>query len=303
MFSPSSIPDAVDRLSPSVLSLRAEFRRPSRGRLAGLASGTGLAVHAAGYVVTNRHVVDGADRVRATLPDGAEAEGTVIGADAATDVALVHLPDRRLVPAPLGDSDRLRTGEPVVAIGHSLGLPGGPTVSFGVVSARHRPLPGSDWVLEGLLQTDAAVNPGNSGGPLATLVPEVIGLNTAMVPSAQGVGFAVPINTVRMVYQDLVDFGRVLRPWIGVMASPSVQGRTEGVELREVRPEGPAHAAGLRAGDLIFEVGGAAVPSLRALLRALRNGRLGSRLRVRYLRRGSEGATEVELREAPLALV
>lgn len=301
MFSPHVVPDAVERLSPSVVSLRSEFRRGARGPSAGLASGTGLAVHAAGYVVTNRHVVAGADRVRATWSDDSESEGRVVGADAATDIALLHFPDRRLVPAPLGDSDRLRTGEPVVAIGHSLALPGGPTVSLGVVSARHRPLPGSDWVAEGLLQTDAAVNPGNSGGPLATLAPEVIGINTAMVPSAQGVGFAVPINTVRMVYHDLVDFGRVIRPWIGVVASPSVRGRTEGIELREVLPGGPAHAAGLRAGDFLLDVAGAPVPTLRALLLALRSGRLGSRVRARYLRHGSEGATEVELREAPLA--
>ncbi|MCI4334805.1 MAG: trypsin-like peptidase domain-containing protein [Thermoplasmata archaeon] len=298
------IPEAVEKISPSVVSITSTFA-PGRGRSGGpaVATGTGLAVHAAGYLVTNGHVVAGAARVSARLHDGRSVDATVLGSDPATDIALLLLPGTRLVPAPLGDSERVRAGEPVVAIGHSLGLPGTPTVSFGVVSARHRPMGGSDWVLEGLLQTDAAVNPGNSGGPLVTLTPEVIGINTAMVPYAQGVGFAVPVNTVRLVFRDLIDYGRVLRPWIGVVASPASRLGVGGVQLLEVQPQGPAAAAGLRAGDLLVEVGLAPVTSLRELLSALRTGRLGSHLSVRYLRGETPGRSELELREAPLSSV
>lgn len=264
--------------------------------------GTGIAVHSAGYVITNRHVVAESSSILATLASGEQVQGKILGADPATDLAVVLLPSTKLEAATLGDSERVRVGTPLVAIGHSLGLPGGPTASFGVLSARHRPLPGAEHVLEGLLQTDAAVNPGNSGGPLATLTPEVIGITTAMVPFAQGVGFAVPSSTVRLVLRDLIDHGRVLRPWIGIWAGPHYEGvetTPSGLAVAEVHPEGPAASAGLRQGDILVRVAEQPTPTIRDLLLALRSAPLGSEVSVQYRRGQRVEDTRIVLREAP----
>ncbi len=178
--------------------------------------GSGVIINPSGYIVTNNHVIDEADRVQVTLEDGRTFVGEVVGSDPATDVALVRVDATDLPAARLADSEKLKVGQFALAVGNALGLPGAPTVSLGVVSALGRPLPGTDFVLEGLIQTDAAINPGNSGGPLANVDGEVIGINTAMIPFAQGLGFAIPAQTVRMVVDQILRNGRVVRPWLGI---------------------------------------------------------------------------------------
>ena len=305
----SRIVSAVESVGPSVASVESlRFGRgPRRAPFAMPASGSGVVIDRTGYLVTNHHVVDGATAVTVHLADGRTLPAEVVGGDPGTDLALVRVDAVDAPAARLGDSSALRVGQVVLAVGHALGLPGGPTVSTGVVSALGRPLPGSDLVFEGLLQTDAAINPGNSGGPLADLDGSVVGINTAMVPFAQGVGFAIPVDAVRRVSEELRRHGRVVRPWVGVVVAelrPDVA-RSHGLVphsgllVTEVVPRSPAHRAGLRPGDVLVGVGPFEVRSVRALLEALGRFPIGADIEVRLTRRGLATAVTVGLAETP----
>jgi len=182
--------------------------------------GSGVVVDNLGYIVTNHHVVAGSREVVVTTYSGARYEGWVVGVDPATDIAVVKARAEDVQPAELGDSDALKVGQLAIAIGNPFGflLRGGPTVTIGVISALNRYIRLEDGrVYENLIQTDAAINPGNSGGPLIDTSGRVIGINTAMISQAQGIGFAVPVNTVKMIFDDLIRFGRVIRPWLGIV--------------------------------------------------------------------------------------
>ncbi len=259
--------------------------------------GTGIVMDAQGHVLTNRHVVDGADRILVTLPDGRVLGGSVVGADEETDVAVVRVDGDGMRPAAFGDSDRLKAGQPVLAVGNPLGLSGGPTVTSGVVSSVSRHLQFGDGGQK-VIQTDAAVNPGNSGGPLVDLEGKVIGITTVTVPYAEGIGVAVPINDALAVAGQLLRHGRVERPWLGV-AGYDVDRRlaayygltvTHGVFLADVAPGGPAHAAGLQVGDVIVSVGGKAVAGSGELIEAVRARKIGEALDIEVVRAG-RGAT------------
>jgi len=289
----------------SVESLRLVRRRGGSGPFG--AQATAVVIDPAGYLVTNQHVVDGAARLRVSLADGRELPGEIVGGDAVTDLAVVRVEADGLPAARLGRSEDLRVGQIVLAIGNTLGLPGGPTVSTGVVSALGRPLPGSDFVFEGLIQTDAAINPGNSGGPLVYLSGAVVGVNTAMIPFAQGVGFAIPIHAVARIAEELKSKGRVVRPWMGVTIAelrPDLAQRyglepNSGLLVGEVVARSPAHKAGLKAGDVITRVGPSEVRSVRDLVGALSNFPVGADVTIGYARRGAAYSTSVPLQEAP----
>ncbi len=303
------IVSAVETIGPCVAGVAS--LRPDRGPRANpfgpSANATGVVLERSGFVVTNQHVVDGATEVRVRLADGRDLAAEVLGGDAVTDVALVKVDAVDAPAAPLGESSALRVGQVVLAIGHALGLPGGPTVSTGVVSALGRPLPGSDFIFEGLIQTDAAINPGNSGGPLVDLGGTVIGLNTAMMPFAQGVGFAIPIDAVRRIADELRRSGRVVRSWVGVVVAelgPALARATaldagSGVWVDEVVPRSPAHRAGLKRGDVLVRVGPFEVRSVRDLLEALAVFPVGSDVEVGLSRRGVVSSVSVPLAEAP----
>src|SRR2546430_8534105 len=214
----SQITGAVEKLSESVVSI--DSVRVTRDFAYGVVliegKGSGLVIDSKVYVITNNHVIDGAAKVQIHLKDGRSFVGEVVGSDPSTDIAVIHVEAENLPAAILGDSEQLKVGQLALAIGNTLGLQGGPTVSLGVVSALGRPLPGADFIFEGLIQTDTAINPGNSGGPLADIIGNVIGMNTAMIPYAQGVGFAIPVNTIKWVMQQIREKGRVVRPWLGI---------------------------------------------------------------------------------------
>lgn len=303
------ITTAVESLGRSVAgveSLRGEARRPRAG-LALPARATAVVIDRKGYLVTNQHVVEGASQVVVHLVDGRTLPAEVLGGDAVTDVALLRVDAIDAPAAALGDSESLKVGQMVLAIGHALGLPGGPTVSTGVVSALGRPLPGSDFVFEGLIQTDAAINPGNSGGPLADLSGSVIGLNTAVVPFAQGVGFAIPAHAVRRILEELRREGRVVRPWVGAVVAdlrPEVaRGRGlvpwSGLLVTEVVRRSPAHRAGLRPGDVLHRVGPFEVRRVRDLLEGLSKFPVGSDVDVAIERRGQPIVASLPLEEHP----
>ncbi|MGP8077078.1 MAG: S1C family serine protease [Thermoplasmata archaeon] len=306
------ITGAVAAIAPSVAVVESlRVGRPhSRHPFAAPAEASAVVIDPSGLLVTNQHVVEGATRLKVRLADGRELAGEVVGGDEVTDVALVSVAASDLPTARVGASESLQVGQVVLAIGNALGLPGGPTVSMGVVSALGRPLPGSDFIFEGLIQTDAAINPGNSGGPLVDLSGAVVGINAAMVPFAQGVGFAIPFHAVRRIADELRHRGRVVRPWIGVTVAdlrPDLA-RAHGLEPRsgllvaEVVARSPAHRAGLRSGDVITRVGPFEVRSIRELLESLSGFPVGSDVQLAFRRRGEPLAASVPLQERPEAI-
>jgi len=259
-------------------------------------------------VLTNNHVVDDAQRLKITLPDGRIFGGNIIGTDEMTDLAVVRLDSTETLPfAELGDSDDLKIGQVAIAIGNPFGLTGGPTVTAGIVSSINRSIQIENGVLE-LIQTDAAINPGNSGGPLINTKGQVIGINTAKMPYAQGIGFAVPINNAKSVVSDLIEHGRVTnRPWIGIVSIKITKQLVqyymlpvdEGVLIAQVEPRSPAYYAGLRKGDIIEEVCGKKINDPSQISSLVRKKHVHEELLVIVNRYGRRFESSIELQAHP----
>ena len=306
----NKITRSVEELYESVVtirSIRTQRERPFRSTpIHG--AGSGVIVDSKGYVVTNYHVVGGAGRVDVVTKDGKVYPGNIVGVDQETDVALIKIDGEGLCAAKLGDSEKLKVGQFALAIGNSLDMPGGATVSVGVVSALGRPLPWADFIFEGLIQTDAAINPGNSGGPLADSEGNVIGINTAMVPFAQGVGFAIPINTVRWVIDQISKDGRVIRPALGIsvlnmnraLALRFGVPAESGVIVADVLQEGPADTSGLRPGDIIHSIGGYEIRDIKGLLIALSKIIMQRGVNVEFFRNGKRMEAWIKPVERPI---
>ena len=259
--------------------------------------GSGVIVDPAGVVLTNHHVVHGAvGPIKVALSDDRTFQAQVVGTDPVSDIAVLRVPGGRLPSLRLGDSSRLRIGEPVVAIGSAMWIEGGPSVTAGIVSALNRSLeqPGLP-LLHHLIQTDAAINPGNSGGPLLNLRGEVIGINTALIPSAHGIGFAIAINEVKPVMRQLLASGRVVRPWLGFdgvsVTAPIAYANDlsvdRGVYVVRVPTGGPANQAGLQPGDVLIRLGPNPVRTLHEFEDLLGRRRPGERIPV-TVRRGPD---------------
>jgi serine protease Do len=234
--------------------------------------GTGFVISSGGYIVTNNHVVEGVDSIKVAFDDGNELDATIVGRDPKTDIALIKVdPEGELFALPLGDSSNVRPGEWVVAIGNPFGL--GHTVTAGIVSAKHRVIGQGSY--DDFIQTDAAINPGNSGGPLLNLEGEVIGINTAINPRANTIGFAVPINMAKQILPQLKAKGTVTRGWLGVVIQRITPELIEALDLADengalvskVAPGGPAAEAGVEHGDVIIEFNGEKVESWNDLPR------------------------------------
>lgn len=302
---------SIEKLNESVVaidSMRLQ-RNPRYGVVPLEGQGSGVIIDSNGFIVTNNHVIDGASRVQIHLRDGRSFEGEVVGSDPATDVALIRVRnDTPLPAATMGDSDALKVGQFALAIGNTLGLPGGSTASLGLIGALGRPLPWAEFIFEGLIQTDAAINPGNSGGPLADINGHVVGINTAMIPFAQGVGFAIPINAVKRVVQQIFEKGRVIRPWLGISGmslTPQLARRYNlqadtGVLIAGLSRNGPAFEAGFRVGDVIVQIGDTEVKQMKDLLLALSKFEVGSVVKVQYFRMGSRREASLRLSEVPI---
>src|SRR5262245_10507422 len=288
-----AVSSVAEHLIPSVASLRITRNVAGFGGAAG--SGSAVAFTPDGYLVTSAHVVAGTDRGTAVFVDGAEQGFRVVGRDALSDLAVVRV-DGDVVPAPLGDAARLKVGQLVVAIGNPLGFAG--TVTAGVVSALGRSLPTRDGsatrLVENVIQTDAALNPGNSGGALADSHGRVVGINTAV--AGVGLGLAVPINaTTLRIVATLMRDGRFRRAYLGITGgrrplSPALRerlGRRAAVDAVDVMPGSPAARAGLRAGDLLLELDGAAIETVGDLQRLMVEGVIARPVPVRVLRAGA----------------
>jgi serine protease Do len=288
-----TVAGVAEELGPSVAHL-AVARRTRRGPRQG--GGSGVAIASDGYMLTSAHVVAGSGGVSASFSDGREVGAEVVGADALSDLAVVRADARDLTPAKLGDADELRVGQLVVAIGSPMGLAG--SVTAGVVSALGRSLPtqsgSAGRLVENVIQTDAALNPGNSGGALADGLSRVVGINTAV--AGVGLGLAVPINdATRKIVSSLINDGRVRRAYIGIVGGSrplpprgaSSLERDAGIEVVEVVDGSPAARSGLRAEDLIVAVDGEPMADVGDLQRLMVAERIGQGIEVEVVRDGS----------------
>jgi serine protease Do len=276
---------------------RGEFRMPSLG--------SGVIIDKRGLVLTNFHVIKGADEITVRLSDKQEYRGKILGTDPKTDLALVRFePDHELRAAPLGNSDALKVGEWTMAIGNPFGLD--QTVTVGVISAIGRSDVGVA-TYENFIQTDASINPGNSGGPLLNLKGEVIGVNTAIVAAGQGIGFAIPINMVKRVTDQLLEQGKVVRGWLGLALQPLSPELAEtlgltgkgGALVASTRPGGPAAKAGLQQNDVVLAYDKTPVDDYRHLQRLVAETKVGKTVTLEVMRSKKKVEVTATVSEAP----
>ncbi|MEA5570208.1 HhoA/HhoB/HtrA family serine endopeptidase [Calothrix sp. UHCC 0171] len=278
-------------------------RRLERG------TGSGFLISADGRILTNAHVVDGADKVQVILKDGRKFQGKVLGKDELTDVAVVQIQANNLPTVAIGNSDQLQPGEWAIAIGNPLGLDN--TVTTGIISATGRSsnLIGAGDKRVSYIQTDAAINPGNSGGPLLNARGEVIGMNTAIIQGAQGLGFAIPINTAQRISSQLIANGKVQHPYLGIQMQELTAelkeninsdpnsglnvDREKGVLVRRVVPNSPAAQAGIRAGDIIEKLNGQSITNADSVQKVVESSTIGTDLRMELRRNGQNVAIAV----------
>ena len=266
--------------------------------------GSGVIVDHSGYVLTNNHVVAGADEISIKLKNGKEYEAVIKGRDPKTDLALIKIQtDDELPSLPLGDSDAMQVGDWVIAVGNPFGLEN--TVTAGIVSAKGRAI--GAGVYDNFIQTDASINPGNSGGPLINLKGEVIGINTAIVAQGQGIGFAIPVNMAKNIMAQLKEKGRVVRGYFGVspqkltdkLAKQFNMKDTEGVLVARVEKDSPADKGGLKRGDIIVDVNGKEIPEPGTLYRVVADLTVGDKIQVKVMREGKEMTLSVTVGERP----
>jgi S1-C subfamily serine protease len=287
---------ASERVSPSVVHIESVHKGRAGDPREGRGTGSGFVFTTNGYILTNSHVVHGASRVEVTLSDGTRHPADLIGDDPETDLAVVRVKANDLTPAKLGDSKALKVGQLAIAIGHPYGFQ--VTVTAGVVSALGRSIRSQvGRLIDDVLQTDAALNPGNSGGPLVNSRGEVIGVNTAIIPSAQGICFAIAVNTAKFVAGRLIRDGRVRRSRIGVaVQTVRLPGHlvrendlavNSGVLIVAVENHGPAERAGLEEGDVIVAFNNRPIAGLDDLHKLLTEEQVGIRANLEVIRQGS----------------
>lgn len=303
---------AADRVGPAVVSVSVARAAPERFRRRGVpefhGAGSGLIITPDGYVLTNSHVVRGADRIELRLQDGRTLIGQTVGDDPHSDLAVVRVQESGLPAAELGNSSRLRVGQLVIAIGNPLGFQA--TVTTGVVSALGRSLRAqSGRLIENIIQTDAPLNPGNSGGPLVDSRGRVVGINTAVIYGSQGICFAIPVNTAKWVTAQLIREGKVRRAYLGISGQTAAIPRglvleyglaaETGVRVVEVQPGTAASDAGVRTGDIIVRMGEASVATPDDLQRSLGAHPVGEALSVEVLRGAERVRVITHPRELP----
>lgn len=292
--------DFLDRFVP----------KPPQGEYKSRSLGSGVIVRVDGktaYILTNNHVVADMDELKVKLNDKREFDAEIVGTDEQTDLAVIKIEGKNFVPAKMGDSDNIRPGHWAVAVGNPFGLSN--TVSLGVVSAVGRSGVGIAQY-ENFIQTDAAINPGNSGGPLVNIRGDIIGINTAIFTRTggyQGIGFAIPINMAKAVLRDLIDKGRVVRGWLGVVIqdiNPSLAEQfkvdiTDGVLISDVQDGSPASDAGFKRGDIVVEYNGKMVSDVNHLRNIVAQTEVGKKIKIRVLRGGKDENLTVKIGEQP----
>ncbi len=294
----------VDAVGPAVVGISAQNKQ-TEGKPRPIGSGSGVIITPDGYILTNDHVVRGSGRLTVTLQDGTSFDATLIGTDPATDLALIRAGGPALPYAAMGDSSALRVGQLVIAIGNPFGFQS--TVSTGVVSALGRALRSGDGrLIESIIQHTAPLNPGNSGGPLVDSRGRVIGVNTAIIAAAQGIGFSIPSDTAKWVVSQLLTLGRVRRGHLGIAAQqrPLARrlvrfyrlGTESGVEVLAVTPESPASHGGIREGDVIVAIDGHEVASADHINKFLAEWPIGDPVKLTIIR----GQDRIEVEVVPV---
>jgi len=312
----SSVIEVVEDVGPAIVKITTVERQLTYDFFYGrqerkvTGEGSGVIFDKEGYILTNNHVVEGADRIKVVLTkvnqEHREFTGKVVGRDPITDLAVVKIEGKNLPVAKLGNSDNLKVGQLVIAIGNPFGFSN--TVTTGVVSAIGRKLEiqkGTE--LTDMIQTDAAINPGNSGGALLDSKGRVIGINTAIIRGAQGLGFAIPIDTAQEIAQELIAKGRVVRPWLGIYGITLNPGlareydlpREEGIFIAKVVDGSPVDESGLRRGDIIVEINGKAIDSMTKLRNELKDFKVGQEIKMAYYRGKNLKVTKIKLGSRP----
>ena len=302
-----SIADLVDSVEEVVASIHVEsLNRGLFLEFTDEGAGTGIIISPDGYIVTNYHVIHEATAVKVDLPNGDSYDAKLVGWDVVTDLAVLKIePEADLPAVEWGDSDSMRVGDWVVALGNALALKGGPTVTLGIISALGRTVPTERGPLYHMIQTDAAINKGNSGGPLVSLDGKVIGISTAMLGQAQGIGFAVSSETALPVIASLIEHREVVRPSMDVSVedvTPALSNRIglnvkEGVIITRISQRGAAFDAGLQVGDVITDLDGIPTKGVSEFLTLLWSYKVGDSVEVSYLRSGKLFEATVELAE------
>jgi S1-C subfamily serine protease len=299
---------AVEKASASIVSVRAGVspRRSCCGPSGRMGLTSGVVLDKEGYVLTSRHAVSQMESVTVILNNGHVFSGKVVGEDQRTDIAVIKIESEELVPAELGDSEKLRTGQPILAMGNPLGLPGGPVVTSGVISFIPRgPFMGQSEM--SILATDASVNPGNGGGPLVNLDGMVVAVNATRAPFAEGMSLAIPVNMAKGIAEQIIKHGKVQRSWLGITAydiTPPLAYQFQlpdnnGVFVAEVQPSGPAEGAGLKMGDVLLGLDDKHVACVSDLLTTLNGMSSGQEIVVKMRRNGRTEEVHVTLGTRP----
>jgi serine protease Do len=308
-FDESSVLEVVEKVTKSVVNINTvrllhDFYYqvvPIQGM------GSGVIIDPKGFIVTNNHVIEGAEKIDATLASDEVLHGKLVGTCVSDDIAVIKVDGKDLPSAELGNSDELKVGQTVFAIGNPFGLAGGPTVTKGVISAVKRSIRSERGLIEDLVQTDASINPGNSGGPLVDVHGRVVAISTAIVPFAQGIGFAIPVNSAKRCATEIMTHGQTLRPWLGVsglsitreVASYYNLPVNKGVLIAEVMPSSPAEEAEIRRGDIIIGFGDKATNSIEDMVKEIQKRKIGEKARVLLLRGDEKWMADVTLGRTP----
>lgn len=300
----------IEKVSPSVVNINTvrlvhDYYMnvvPLRGM------GSGVIIDPKGLILTNNHIVEQSESIEVTMFDGRKFPGKLIGTDRLTDIAVVKIDGDNLPAATLGDSDGVKVGHTAIAIGNPFGFfLQGPTVTVGVISALKRTIQAEQGVYENLIQTDAHINPGNSGGPLVNARGEVIGINSANIPFAQGIGFSIPISSAKRIADELIQHGKVIRPWLGILGvglNPQIAQyyqlpADKGILVTRVFENSPAFRAGIAAGDVIVEADHKDIKDMSELTRELREKKVGENMSMKVLRGPQVGDVDMKLAESP----
>jgi serine protease Do len=307
----SVVINVVKQVRPAVVNINTESQVQTMfGIFPQQGAGSGVVVRPDGYILTNNHVVQGATTIKVTLIGGKTLTGKIVGRDALTDLAVIKVDTKEPLPAArLASSSDLQVGQLAIAIGNPFGL--GSTVTTGVVSALNRNIELPNLIVENLIQTSAAINPGNSGGALVDSSGSVVGINTAIIPNAQGIGFAIPSDVARVEMEQLITNGRVIRPWVGVIYGGEVDPQTaraynlgtdHGVIVRQVEPNAPAGRGGVQAGDIITAVNGERVDNWNDFVRHIVSKKIGATITLTLVRERTTRTQSVTLTERPAEL-
>ena len=308
MYDENTVLDLIEKISKSVVNIstiklvqNVFYHAVPVGGI-----GSGTIIDTNGLILTNNHLVGGAEKINVTLWNNQVLEGKIAGSCSIHDIAVIKVDEKHLKSAQLGDSDKLRVGQRVYAIGNPFGLAGGPSVTSGVVSAINRTIESERGLIENLVQTDAAINPGNSGGPLVDMIGKVIAINTTIIPYAQGIGFAIPINSAKSCANDIITNGASKRPWLGIVGLSITHEIARyydlpvnhGVLITKVADGSPAEAAAMGNGDIILKINNVELHRIEDLVAQVQKKKIGESVGILILRNDKKYFLEIKLGEA-----